>query len=249
MNVSISVVIPTADRGEMLCRCLQSVLLQTLAPLEILLVDNGYSDADVGQYKDFVSIIRSEPRIGPSRARNLGAQQAKGDYISFLDDDDIWGGADYLQQVVNKINESSADAVLAQLMRDSGSGGIKPYKLFPNDVQEQRRVFFSNPGFGGQNLTIRRKLFLELKGFDETMPASEDRDLAARLLIADRKMVSQAAAHAVLCDHDGSRARDNMVEGNLAFLKKHWRHMTRAEFRRARKVYYKRLSALLQENR
>ena len=249
MGVSVSVVIPTADRGKMLCRCLQSVLSQTLAPLEVLLVDNGHSEADVGKYQDFVNIIRSEPRIGPSRARNLGAQQAKGDYISFLDDDDIWGGADYLQQVVNKISESSADAVVAQLMRDTGNGDIRPYKLFPDDAQDQRRVFFSNPGFGGQNLTIRRELFLEIQGFDETMPASEDRDLLARLLIAGRKLVSQPAAHAVLCDHDGSRARTNMVEGNRVFLKKHWQHMTKAELHRARKVYRKRLAALQQESK
>jgi len=235
----ISVVIPTADRGELLCRCIESVLSQSLAPLELVIVDNGNADAVVDSFKDKVKVVRTAPRIGPGKARNIGALKAEGDYLAFLDDDDQWSG-DYLRHVVDKLQETQADAVLAQLMRNSGDDKIKPYKLFPSSALEQRKVFFSNPGFGGQNLTIKRDVFLAFDGFDESMPASEDRDLAARLLLAGKKLVPQSKAVAVLCDHGGQRARHKLIAGNWAFLKKHWQNMTWLERYLASSVLFKR---------
>src|SRR5690606_23652400 len=127
--------------------------------------------------------------------------------------------------VVRCSEESNADAILGMLMRQGDKGSARTYKQFPYKSEEQRRVFYSNPGFGGQNLTVRRDVFVELGGFDERLPASEDRDLAARLLLAGKKLVSEPAAVAILCDHGGGRARHNILRGNWAFIKKHWRNM------------------------
>lgn len=230
-----SVIIPTADRGALLHRSLDSVMRQTLGPLEILLVDNGREAVVADAANARVRVIRTAPRIGPSRARNTGARAAVGEYITFLDDDDLWQ-PDYLQRIAARFAETGADAVLGQLMRLNPDGSIRPYKLLPEDAHEQRRVFYSNPGFGGQNLSIRRDVFLAFGGFDETMPASEDRDLAARLLLAGKRLVPAPAAMAVLCDHEGARARHSQVRGNWMFIRKHWRRMRPYELYRACKV-------------
>ena len=236
-----SVVIPTADRGPLLRRSLDCVLGQTLLPLEVLLVDNGREAVDPEGFPAEVRVIRTAPRIGPSRARNIGARAAQGDYVAFLDDDDLWQ-ADYLQAVAERLRETGADAALGQLMRLDDSGQPKPYKLLPEAAERQRRVFHSNPGFGGQNLTIRRDVFLAFGGFDETMPASEDRDLAARLLLAGKRLVPVPRAVAVLCDHGGVRARHNQIRGNWMFIGKHWRKMRAGELYQACKVLlYRRL--------
>lgn len=241
-----SVIIPTADRGELLGKCLASVLAQTVKPAAIVIVDNGRSEAVIPEeYRDGVVLIRTAPRIGPGKARNVGAYSATSELVAFLDDDDLWQ-SDYLERVLESFRETAADAVLGQLMRQSeSSAAVQPYKVFPSGIEKQRRVFYSNPGFGGQNLTIRRDVFLALGGFDETMPASEDRDLAARLLLAGKRLVSQPKAVAILCDHSGGRARHSLLKGNWAFIKKHWRNMRVNELYMALNVLAKRYVLLM----
>ncbi len=236
---SVSVVVPTADRGVLLQRSIDSILAQGNYVAEILIVDNGYTDACFVQVDPRIRIIRTAPRIGPGKARNLGVQASSGILVAFLDDDDLWLPR-YLEFVLRTFVEKNADAVLGQLMRQEEAGHPVPYKIFPDNIESQRQVFFSNPGFGGQNLTIRRDVFLAFGGFDEGMPASEDRDLAARMLLAGKVLVPQPNAVAVLCDHAGARARHSLVKGNLAFIKKHWRKMRFSELRRAFAVLVKR---------
>jgi len=212
-------------------------------PAEIILVDNGNTEASYSLDKRVIC-IRTLPRVGPGRARNAGVRAASGDLVAFLDDDDLWH-SEYLEHAVRRFEESGADAVLGMLMRQVDKGSVCPYKQFPCKPEEQRRVFYSNPGFGGQNLTIRRDVFIEFGGFDENLQASEDRDLAARLLLAGRKLVFQPAAIAILCDHAGSRARQNILRGNWAFIKKHWRNMRFIELYKALEVLLRRCTNFL----
>lgn len=243
--VNFSVVIPTADRGSLLKKCLDSVLRQTFPPSEVIVVDNGNESALIPfEYLHCITVIRTAPRIGPGRARNVGAQAANNELISFLDDDDLWL-PDYIERVLECFARSNADAVLGRLMRQPEGGSAKKYKLMPSGIQEQRQVFYSNPGFGGQNLTIRRDVFLAFGGFDEKMPASEDRDLAARLLLAGKRLVPEPSAIAILCDHGGGRARHSLLRGNWAFIKKHWRNMYASERYRALKILLKRYLLML----
>ncbi|WP_339522222.1 glycosyltransferase family 2 protein [Pseudomonas sp. EA_35y_Pfl2_R111] len=236
---AVTVVIPTADRGVLLRRSLDCVLAQTVSASEIILVDNGREDAHTEGLAERVRVIRTAPRIGPGRARNVGTQAAACELVAFLDDDDLWL-PDYLERVIERFQETGADAVLGQLMRQPVGQEAQPYKVLPDGAEEQRRVFYSNPGFGGQNLTIRREVFLAFGGFDEAMPASEDRDLAARMLLAGKRLASQPRAIAILCDHAGGRARHSLAVGNWVFFKKHWRNMRAAELYRALKVLVKR---------
>lgn len=234
-SIDIAVVIPTANRSRLLDRAIDCVRSQTHPASEIIVVDNGDEAVQLASLCGQVSVVRTAPRIGPSRARNIGARSASCSYVSFLDDDDLWQ-PDYLEQISRRFVESGADAVLGRLMRMDIKGLPQPYKLLPESSEEQRRVFYSNPGFGGQNLSIRRDVFLAFGGFDETMPASEDRDLAARLLLAGKRLVPAPAAMAVLCDHEGARARHSQVRGNWMFIRKHWRRMRPYELYRACKV-------------
>ncbi|MGK8488024.1 glycosyltransferase family 2 protein [Nocardia asiatica] len=90
----ISVVIPTLNRPELLRQALQSVRRQTYRDVEVIVVnDGGVSAADVvEQWKHdlAVELVELPHRSGCSRARNVGIERASGEYIAFLDDDDIF---------------------------------------------------------------------------------------------------------------------------------------------------------------
>lgn len=238
--IRVTVVVPTADRPLLLQRAIASLLNQSVLPDRIIVVDNGYEDTPL-DYGDssLVSYIRTAPRIGPGRSRNIGAEAADTEWVGFLDDDDIWEH-DYLEQSLAVLNAKPASVVVGQLKRQDLNGVVRPYKIFPSDPEGQRSIYFKNSGFGGQNFIIDRALFLRLNGFDTRMPASVDRDLAARVLQAGAIIAVAPLAVAVLCDHEGPRVRASQVKGNQMFIQKHWGVMSLSERYKVLSKYLKR---------
>ena len=93
MNPKVSVVIPTYNRAEKVRKGVESVLAQSFTDLEVIVVDDGSSD-DTGQSlkNEFGDRIRYyfQPNQGVSTARNKGIEEARGEWIAFLDSDDLW---------------------------------------------------------------------------------------------------------------------------------------------------------------
>jgi glycosyltransferase involved in cell wall biosynthesis len=93
--MTFSIVIPTYNRADLLKKCLDSLVVQTDQDFEVLVCDNGSTDhteAVVSQYKNKLSLhyFSLEPSGTPARPRNIGIQNAKGEWICFLDSDDWW---------------------------------------------------------------------------------------------------------------------------------------------------------------
>lgn len=93
----VSVIIPAHNRSAWLRECLQSVAWQTYPRIQVLVVDDA-SDEDLAAVVQGITwpagydveYIRSEQNVGPGAARELGRQQARGDYLCYLDSDDLW---------------------------------------------------------------------------------------------------------------------------------------------------------------
>jgi glycosyltransferase involved in cell wall biosynthesis len=89
---TVTVIIPTFNRAAWLPETVRSVLSQTVAPLEILIVDDGSTDdteAVCGHFTEPVRYIRQD-NAGVGAARNRGAAEARGEWLAFLDSDDLW---------------------------------------------------------------------------------------------------------------------------------------------------------------
>ncbi|HUR42277.1 MAG TPA: glycosyltransferase family A protein [Verrucomicrobiae bacterium] len=89
----MTVVIPTYNRAPLLRRTLSSVLAQTVAPLEVLVADDGSTDDTAAAIREFGGRVTHLllPHVGaPAAARNAGLARARGDWIAFVDDDDLW---------------------------------------------------------------------------------------------------------------------------------------------------------------
>src|SRR5436190_9496549 len=93
MNSSlISCIVPVFNGDRYLAETLDSILAQTHRPIEIIVVDDGSTDgtsAIAAEYGEKIRYIRQE-NSGVASARNLGLQSARGDFIAFLDADDLW---------------------------------------------------------------------------------------------------------------------------------------------------------------
>ena len=89
---TVSVIIPAYNAGVFLRACIDSVLQQTRPALEVIVINDGASDdtaAVAASYGDRIRFV-SQPNGGVSRARNRGVDVARGDFLAFLDSDDIW---------------------------------------------------------------------------------------------------------------------------------------------------------------
>lgn len=99
----VSVVIPTYNRAKRVQRAIQSVLNQTYDNIEVLVVDDASTDNTpkvVNRIEDErVQYIRLEENQGASAARNIGIEAASGDYVGFLDSDDVWEPSKLEQQI------------------------------------------------------------------------------------------------------------------------------------------------------
>ena len=88
----ISVIIPTYNREKYVSQAIDSVLAQTFTDYEVIVCDDGSTDRTsdaLARYADRIRIVRTK-QLGPGGARNAAAKLATGDYLSFLDSDDMW---------------------------------------------------------------------------------------------------------------------------------------------------------------
>jgi glycosyltransferase involved in cell wall biosynthesis len=207
----VTVVIPAFNAGSTLPRAIDSVLRQSLAPAEILVVDDGSTDDTVDvlkQYIDSVSIryVR-QSNAGAASARNLGCSLASGRYIAFLDADDIWLQAKLeIQVAAMQRNQSARFSWVGALFLDETDGtvplsdiearilqGVKPRGQIESLVGFSEVVL--KPYLGTPCVMIETALVRELGGFDQNLKSAEDVDLwiraasKAKGLFIDKKLV------------------------------------------------------------
>ena len=88
----VSAIIPTYNNASLVQEAVESVLKQTYTPVECIVVDDGSTDDTLHRLEKFgskITIVR-QAHQGPAVARNAGIRLAHGDYIAFLDSDDLW---------------------------------------------------------------------------------------------------------------------------------------------------------------
>ncbi len=128
----ISVVIPLYNKEQIIEKCLQSVLSQDYDDFEVIIVNDGSTDRSVEIVKAIddsrIRLIEQE-NGGPSKARNTGVKNAKGDWIVFLDaDDEFLSGA--LKKFCNLIqNHPNVSMFGCSYITNDGKNVIEPYKI------------------------------------------------------------------------------------------------------------------------
>jgi glycosyltransferase involved in cell wall biosynthesis len=183
--VEISVVVPTHNRSGLLAQTLRSVLWQRGVDLEVLVVDDGSTDdtAEVVAALDAprVRIVRNEVAQGVAAARNRGAEEARGEWVTFLDDDDLWA-PDKLARQLAAAQETGRSWVYTGAVNIDDDlrvlGGAPPHP--PERVVELLPRFDAVPG-GGSNVMVRRDTLARAGRFDSRLRNTEDWEMWIRL--------------------------------------------------------------------
>ena len=182
---SVSVVIPTYNGGEHLLDAVNSVLQQTYAPLEIIVVDDG-SKEDILRILSPVSqrimYIRQD-NAGPAAARNTGVRAARGEFIAFLDDDDLWHPTKLEAQMHGMSQDPDCGLVYSYPILIDEKGSLifnQPPKTFPSgyvyyDFLKQNQIVTVSATL------LRASVFQKVGFFDTNLYVCEDYDLWLRI--------------------------------------------------------------------
>jgi glycosyltransferase involved in cell wall biosynthesis len=113
----VSAIVPVYNCDRYLKEALESILQQTHPPSEILVIDDGSTDNSAAVAREFSSSVHyySQPHQGAGTARNYDTQLAKGDYLAFLDADDIWEENKLSRQLEIFANKPEVDIVFGQM--------------------------------------------------------------------------------------------------------------------------------------
>lgn len=183
----VSAIIPTYNGGAFLADAIDSVLTQSYPAIECIVVDDGSTDDTPAIIAAFEGRIRRtrQANQGPARARNKGAQMARGEFIAFLDDDDIWRPAKVERQV-SKLAQRPCAAVVYTAVEVIDAVGAR-LAIIPAPSRElafRNTLLMQWPHLAlEQGALIRRSAFSEVGGFDERLSTSDACDLACRLAL------------------------------------------------------------------
>ena len=187
----VSVIIPTYNREKFISECVQSVLAQTLPAREIIIVDDGSTDATYNILRDlgFNSLSTKKTVLryffqqnrGVSSARNLGIKEARSEYIALLDSDDLWLKSKLNRQVSAFQNDTQSSRLCHTdeiwIRNGVRVNQHKKHKKHGGNVfQSCLKLCCISPS----SAMMHRSVFEDFGFFDEDLPACEDYDFWLR---------------------------------------------------------------------
>ncbi len=196
--VETSVIIPFKNAERTLERCLKSLMVQSYASFEVVLVDNNSTDRSLElaesyarRYGDKLHIrVLRESRPGPSEARNTGVRNATGRYLAFTDSDCV-AHPEWLRDAIEAFDSLSVGAVAGNIEGYTPSNIVEAFNgLFTLQGLRVAKTFthfsLDTGGFATTNLVMRRDVFDRVGEFDPMLGANrdvcaEDHDLCARI--------------------------------------------------------------------
>jgi glycosyltransferase involved in cell wall biosynthesis len=207
---TVSFVVPVRDGAAYLAECLQSILAQTVSPLEVLVVDDGSTDASaaIASACGAPVVCLRQPRRGQAAARNRGVAAARGEFVAFLDADD-WIPPEKLERQLERFRARPDLQFSDAYTRNFWSPELpaSERRLSP------REVFTHGEALKPRSIITwlcRRELFARLGGFDEQRAFGEDSEWRDRI--------------------DAAGVPAETLEAVLAFRRLHRDNLTRTHY-------------------
>ena len=181
--MTITAIIPVRNRERLVVRALESVFSQTYPPMEVIVVDDASTDGTpyvvdnlAKKFRNLI-LIRLTENVGAARARNVGAEVAKGDLLAFLNSDDTW----YPKKLEKQINEFQANKdIVAIFCGCLVTTNTSSHRTIPPTDISLMALYHRNP-CSCSTLLMPKEAFAQVGGFDVSLPSCQDWDLFIRL--------------------------------------------------------------------
>lgn len=186
----ISVVMPAYNAGQWIGRAIESALAQTPPPFELIVVDDGSSDATpevCARYSERIRHIRQQNR-GAAAARNAGIRAARGELVAFLDADDEWcdGFLEAIAHLRDRFPEAGAYATGFRCILPEGRcfDAVLSGPSGPRLIRDYFAHSLAGPFMYTSSIAVPRTVFNQVGYFAEGEPMGEDLDMWGRIALA-----------------------------------------------------------------
>jgi glycosyltransferase involved in cell wall biosynthesis len=224
---TFSAIIAAYQATEFIGDAIESLLAQTLPPIEIIVCDDASTDdlaGAVAPYRERVVLLHRQENGGPAAARNTAARAASGDFLAVLDSDDV-----YLPERLEALAELSVhrpdlDVLTTDcLVVVDGRFARNCYHAgYRFAIDDQRRAILEENFVGPGHMAVRRERFLAVGGFDESFRRGEDWDCWIRMIFSGSRvgLVNQPLAEYRVRETSLASDRIRLFEGRVAVLEK-----------------------------
>lgn len=185
----VSIIIPTYNRRDIVVTAIKSALNQSYRHTEIIVVDDGSTDntgITIDSLNAGIKFIYQDNK-GASAARNLGIKSSAGEYIAFLDSDDVWAVDKLKMQIECFTNHPDIGLVDTNVQFEDSHGNTVPssknfnlMKPHENCMRDLPNVF-KFPYLGTSTVMIKKSVLDDVGGFDVNLKTAEDLDLWLRI--------------------------------------------------------------------
>ena len=223
----VSVIVTHHNRSQLLGNAIDSILAQTLQPAEIVIIDDAsepHHVAVLDRFRDHARIVALQENAGIAKARTIGVSEATGEFIAFLDDDDLWYPHKLeLQYGILRANPSLDAVASSMTIRDANglAGGL--LRSHSSEVITLKAALAGTPALF-QTLLIRSAVMRQLMPFDSGFRVLEDRDFWIRFAAAGFQARYLAEPTAYLVRDEAPRLTRNwkrMLDQSLRIVDKH----------------------------
>ena len=182
----VSIVVPTFNRGYCIGSCLESALAQTYGEFELIVVDDASSDDTAVRVKSLkdsrVRYLRHDVNRGGAAARNTGIHASTGEFVAFLDSDDVWHPEKVEEQVAALRQLGPAWGLSYTWMSSVDSSGAEVSRTGSTfEGNCSKRILLSNFIASFSNVVVRRSVLLQCGQLDEGFKSCQDWDLYIRV--------------------------------------------------------------------
>jgi len=223
----VSIIIPCYNTEKYIAEAIESALNQTYQNIEVIVVDDGSTDASVEIIQSFGDRLKFDiiEHKGACAARNLGLSMSQGDYIQFLDADDVLV-KEKIEIQLPYLLENKADLVFCKGYIFGDGKGVRPKKsVIKSPENIDPFVYCLNQGLSTEGPLHDRRQIEKVGGFNESLPKAQETELHIRLGAANTRIHLIDQLLYLHRHHDGPRitrtraANDYMLKLYLGLAK------------------------------
>ncbi|MCW8896435.1 MAG: glycosyltransferase [Flavobacteriales bacterium] len=188
MSRLVSIIIPCYNAEKYIAETIQSVINQTYKNWELIVVNDGSTDNSLDIIKEFVAndnriACIDKPNSGVSDSRNKGLEKSKGDFIAFLDADDIWK-LEYLEKQITNLqaNQYTISYTACQLINQNGEKLNHQIRGENNPQLDDFLIQKANYNTNPSGIVYKKKCFENVIGFDINLSNNADQDILIQML-------------------------------------------------------------------
>jgi glycosyltransferase involved in cell wall biosynthesis len=212
----ISCIVPVYNGQAYLGEALASIFGQSYRPLEVIVVDDGSTDGTqqvLAEYADRVTCLW-QPNAGPAAARNLGVEAMQGEFVAFLDADDLWHPEKLARQMARFQDRPELELSLTHVTN------FCPPELVADETWRDPRYHRPWQGYACQTLLTRAETFRSVGQFDPALRLGEDIDWFLRAREQGRliELLPDVLVHRRLHQHNLTRAQRDEIPGRMVRL-------------------------------